>query len=250
MPESPPPCVFLPWDSAFFDCRIARVESHCLDAPLLDSITAWAETEAIDCLYFLADSNHPPTMRLAEDAGFRLVDVRLTLDLSEPATWVEALAAKPAGVTIRAARPEDMDDLAAIARAAHTDTRFYADPHFDARRCDDLYETWIRRSAEGFADAVLVPEVAGRAAGYITCTVNPNDPSTGSIGLLGVGSDSRGMGLGSALVVAALDWFGRAGCRRVTVVTQGRNIDAQRLYQKCRFRTRALQFWYHRWSSG
>lgn len=248
MPESSDPCVMLPWDSDFFGRRIARVKSHCLDAPLIDEIARWTGEQAIDCLYFLADSNHTPTIALAETAGFRLVDVRLTLDLNNPAAAATTLAAtRPPSVHIREAQPNDMDRLAAIARTAHTDTRFYADPHFDYARCEDLYETWIRRSAEGFADQVLVSDQGGRATGYITCTLHAADPATGTIGLLGVGSDSRGAGLGSALVITALDWFGQRGCRQVTVVTQGRNIDAQRLYQKCRFRTRSLQLWYHRW---
>jgi hypothetical protein len=33
----------------------------------------------------------------------------------------------------------------------------------------------------------------------------------------------------------------------VTVVTQGRNLPAQRLYQSRGFRTQRLQVWHHLW---
>ena len=31
------------------------------------------------------------------------------------------------------------------------------------------------------------------------------------------------------------------------VVTQGRNIAGQRLYQRCGFLTRSVELWYHKW---
>jgi ribosomal protein S18 acetylase RimI-like enzyme len=57
------------------------------------------------------------------------------------------------------------------------------------------------------------------------------------------------MGVGRKLVVASLGWFDAHGADRVTVVTQGRNIAAQRLYQRCGFLTRSTGLWYHRWFS-
>jgi hypothetical protein len=33
------------------------------------------------------------------------------------------------------------------------------------------------------------------------------------------------------------------------VVTQARNVPAQRLYQKCGFITRSVELWFHRWSA-
>jgi ribosomal protein S18 acetylase RimI-like enzyme len=51
------------------------------------------------------------------------------------------------------------------------------------------------------------------------------------------------------LTEAALAWFCAQGLQRAQVVTQGRNIAAQRLYQKCGFRTGEIALWYHRWGT-
>jgi hypothetical protein len=49
------------------------------------------------------------------------------------------------------------------------------------------------------------------------------------------------------MVLAALDWFEMQGAKETTVVTQGRNVAAQRLYQQCGFITKTVQFWFHKW---
>jgi len=108
-----------------------------------------------------------------------------------------------------------------------------------------LYETWIEKSCKGYADAVLVAELQGWPVGYISCHLL--DQAEGQIGLFGVSADFQGKGLGQKLVNESLRWFAEQGMRQVTVVTQGRNCRAQRLYQRCGFLTRSVQLWYHRW---
>jgi dTDP-4-amino-4,6-dideoxy-D-galactose acyltransferase len=251
------PCEFLPWDSEFFGRRIARVAARRLDRCLADAVLSFARRERIDCLYFLADSDDACTVRAAEDNGFRLMDVRVTLEWAGGATG-EAAAERPDGsgapgrdapCLIRPASEADLPGLEAIARTAHRDSRFYCDPGFPEERCDALYETWIRRSCEGYADHVVVADVDGRALGYVTCHA-PAGQSRGQIGLVGVSAAARGLGLGSAMIREATGWFSATGRPSVSVVTQGRNTRAQRLYQRCGFVTRSLHLWYHWWSAG
>lgn len=236
--NSAEPAQFLAWDSEFFGVRIGRVAGETLTPELLAQLMDWRLAQAVDCLYFLADPNLPGSLRLAEDNGFHLADLRLTLESSG-----ELSKAIPAGV--RPWQPQDREDLRAIARISHRDSRFYFDGHFPAERCDDLYDTWIDKSLDGYADATLVADVDGRAAGYITCH---SDEQEGRIGLVGVHPDFQGRALGQALVKASLAWFAAAGYSKVSVVTQGRNTRAQRLYQRCGFLTRSVQLWYHWWN--
>lgn len=182
-------------------------------------------------------------MALAEQHGFGLVDVRVTLAC---ALTEHHRATRESGQdNIRPARDADIAALRAIARVSHRDSRFYFDSHFLEPDCNALYETWIENSCHGYADAVLVAEFGGRPAGYISCHLT--DTGVGQIGLLGVDERAQGHGVGGALVLAALTWFGEHHAGDVTVVTQGRNVRAQRLYQRCGFLTSSIQLWYHRW---
>jgi dTDP-4-amino-4,6-dideoxy-D-galactose acyltransferase len=202
---------------------------------------AWCKCNQIDCLYFLADATDPTTVSSAENADFRLVDVRVTLERQ----LNDIPPASPVAGVIRLGTAQDATALRSVARESHRDSRFYYDPHFPRSRCDALYETWIESSLNGYAQAVLVAEVQGKAVAYISCHLP--SPATGQIGLFAVASSARRMGLGRGLIDEALRWFASNGALRVSVVTQGRNVSAQRTYQRCGFETQALQLWYHRW---
>ena len=202
------PCEPLAWDSEFFACRIARVLGGRLDRGRLAAIEAWYRTKPVDCLYFLADSDDPATAALAEEAGFRLVDLRVTLERT-----TAGFDPPKAVSSIRPAREGDIPELRRIAAVSHHDSRFYADPHFDRGRCDELYATWIEKSCR--KDTVFVAEHEHRPAGYISCVLHPETADVGEIGLLAVGAGAQGRGLGGALVGAALRWFVDHGAARV-----------------------------------
>ncbi len=236
-------CEFLPWDSGFFGHRIGRVIPQRLTTANLATVLEWKQAQQIECLYFLADGNDRETLFLAERHGFHMVDIRVTLSYTgvQDAT-VSDLA------FIRPARPDDLLDISAIARYSYRDTRFYFDAHFPRQRCDDFYELWVQKSLTGYADAVQVAETPEGLSGYITCHRGPA-PHEGRIGLVGVSERARGQGIGRQLVLAAQEWARQQTITKFTVVTQGRNIAAQRLYQRCNFITQSVQIWYHRWST-
>lgn len=235
------PYRYLDWDSKFFGRRIAKAEAFSLEASELAQILQWCSIEHIECLYFLIDAHSDP--QLLEDNGFHLVDIRLTLEKQLKYDSVE----NPEAIAsdIRASHPEDIRALRVIARVNYADSRFYHDPHFPREQCDLLYETWIESSCQGYADRVFVASQNEQAVGFITCHLS--ESSTGQIGLLGVHPEMQKQGIGKRLVTAALHYFAQAGKEHVTVVTQGRNIAGQRLYQRCGFTTATVQLWYHGW---
>ena len=233
-------CSGLPWDSGFFKLRIARFSPTYLTPDSLNAALDWCRSNEIDCLYFLAASDHPETVRLAETAGFQFVDIRVTL--------VRETGSQGSGdITNRNVRPFQESDLQAlqeIAAYSHEDSRFFYDAAFPRERCRALFETWIERSCHGWAQAVFVAEVDGVPSGYCTCHIEGN---AGTIGLVALGPHAQGRGLGRHLVEAALSYFRQHKVPEVTVVTQGRNCKAQRLYQRCGFVTQSAMLWYHKW---
>ncbi|HEX8235080.1 MAG TPA: GNAT family N-acetyltransferase [Abditibacteriaceae bacterium] len=237
-------CRFLEWDSRFFGRNIACVTVEHLDVGQHEQVRLWCEDNAIDCLYFLADSDGGNINRTQAN-GFCLRDVRVTLELRRVVQEVEG-ALHSFGVAPY--DPQDLHALRNLARISHRDTRFYRDGNFPTDLCDRLYETWIEKSCQGQADAVFVARLDGQAVGYVTCHLEANnDVRAGSIGLVGVAAEAQRKGFGQALIETAVQWFDGRGVERITVVTQGHNVAAQRLYQKCGFATCEVQFWFHRW---
>jgi dTDP-4-amino-4,6-dideoxy-D-galactose acyltransferase len=238
-------CQYLHWDSDFFGYRIARITLNHLTEDVIEQVIRWCNSHAIDCLYFLGDPDDAVTVRLAEDNRFRLLDIRVTFEkqidniLVTREIDIECL--------IRHCTPDDIQSLRAIAKVSHRDSRFYYDSNFPVTLCDALYETWIEKSCHGYADAVLVAELQGQPVGYISCSLLGRQE--GNIGLFAVGVASRGQGVSKQLVNESLRWFAEQGVTQVTVVTQGRNFKAQRLYQRFGFLTRSVQLWYHWWVS-
>jgi ribosomal protein S18 acetylase RimI-like enzyme len=190
-------------------------------------------------MYLPASADDHDEINGAQAVGFQFVDTRLGF----------ARQTAPCGPAsrVRLYRAADLQRLRAIARTSHEVTRFFADPHFPREGCRDLYDRWIVRSCEeGWADAVFVVDVDGYASGYVTCHLD-GAARRGSIGLTAVSAASRGAGLGRDLVCGALAWFDERGCEEVSIVTQGANVGAQRLFQACGFRTASAGIWLHRW---
>lgn len=237
-------CRFLDWDSQFFGHRIARLEGDRLRPDELPAIHHWCAAERIDCLYFLADTRDPETIETAEADGFGFKDLRVTYE------WRSSLGARGIQprigerVHVRDHRAGDIEPLVQIARATHTDSRFFFDRRFDPQKAALLYETWIRKACAGAAARVFVGECDGAPAGYLSCHLTAG---AGQIGLVAVAPAFHGQGIGRAMIETALRWFQDSAATDITVVTQGRNVLAHRFYQSAGFLTRSIESWHHKW---
>lgn len=217
----------LAWDTEFWGVRIGQAYAPDVDR--------WAIENTIGCLCLLVSADDPDQIQDAEIRGFRYTDIRVKLERA-------TAAANVAG--IRDAVDVDIDRLAEIARGAHRITRFYSDPTFPRERCDDLYAGWIRNSCAGWAAAVLVAGPVGAPTGYVT--VHFSDGAA-SIGLIAVDESCRGCGIGYDLVRAALGRAFDLDAELMTIVTQGRNVSALRVFERAGFRTCQTDVWLHRW---
>jgi ribosomal protein S18 acetylase RimI-like enzyme len=233
------PCRHLEWDSAFFGKRIGRVQSTLRDAEAAREVETWAHSQAIDCLYHLVDAADVAAIRRAEESGFLLADVRVSLEHRASAGGTPA----PEGVRICA--PGDLPGLLEQARAHHEQTRFFRDARFSPERARDLYALWLEKTYSDPGGRIFLAEREGRSAGYIACEIGPG--KTGRIALAGVDPAHRGKGVGTQLVRAALDWFEANGTTSRNVVTQGANIPALRLYASNGFYPVRTELWYHKW---
>lgn len=237
----------LSWDSEFFDLPIGQITSAQLDNRSIEQMLAEAHSLGLRCLYFTADPNDRITVKLAEQHHFHLVDVRIVLE--------HPFRKRPAPVPRYPISPQlvigppldselpHLQDIAA--QIGHT-SRFHFDTNFGPDQSERLYRLWIANACRGFADAVFIARwhEQGEAVGLITCTLR-HDIS--HIQLAGVHADHRQHGVGTGLVQAALDWAKGQGAVVMEVVTQARNVPAQRLYQQMGFFTQSMSLYYHKW---
>jgi dTDP-4-amino-4,6-dideoxy-D-galactose acyltransferase len=237
-----PPCELLPWDTEFFGFKVAQV-ARDVDADGITAADQWCRTEQVRVAYLQLPVERAEELRHAETLGFRFADLRLAFatDGPTPAEPVETGTA----LKVREHEASDTTTLEHIASTAHHDSRFYTDGRFPRDRCDALYQAWIRRSCTEADRRVLVAEHEGDVAGYLAYRAD-EQARLAVIELVGVEASHRGAGVGSALVRAGLEGSLRS-VPRVEVVTQGRNLAAQRLYQRAGMITSSVAVWLHRW---
>lgn len=239
------PCRELDWDSRWWGIRTAEVVGPLADRDDIDLVDRWSTRNRVRLLYFLCPSSEVAVAQAAEAAGFRLMDIRVSLENSETARR-HARRNHSDEVGIRSARADDADRLGRLASENFRFTRFYADVGLPDDRCDELYKVWIEQDCRGGADTVLIAERRGAVAGYISCSVD-RTLHRGQIGLIGVAGPLRGQGIGSLVLEESLAWFQREGAISVNVVTQGRNTSALGLYERHGFVHTNTSLWFHKW---
>lgn len=232
--------VRLPWDSNHFGFPIGRLlPTSVSDAELLDA-TRTADLSGIRCLYWLSDPDDSQ-VALGESAGFKVVDVRVELAANVGSRAPD----RDEATTLREAGESDLVALKSLASRSHRNTRFYTDGSFPTDRADALYGTWIEKSFKDPRQDVLTSGPVGEPSGYIAFGIS--EDGNGEIGLVAVADSHRGKGLGSALVSSAVGRLARQGIDHVSVVTQGANQAAHRLYNALGFSERGRLVWLHRW---
>ncbi|MBL8861863.1 MAG: GNAT family N-acetyltransferase [Planctomycetes bacterium] len=230
----------LEWDSTFFGFRIGTLVGAPRSADDVAQVVAEARAQDVACLYALCSADDQVAIESLAGGGARFVDVRMTFER----VLTSADAAASAG-QIRPATADDVPELRALAATSHGSSRFYADRRFPRERCDALFAAWIERSCTGWADVVLVADEGSGVRGYTTGHARAGDLA--EIGLVAVDARAQGRGLGHRLVTGTLAVLAARGARKATVVTQGRNVGAQRLYESIGFRTQSVQTWHHLW---
>lgn len=228
MPPSDP-AELLPWDSDFWGVRIGRV----LGSPG-QAVDEWARAHDVACLY-LCTPDEPDAVREAEDAGFSLVEPRLTMTYRAGTE-----GARVDDVPVREAGPDDLPALRELAGRTEYVSRFAFDPRFAARAAE-YFAAWIER-----ADAVLVADRDRRVLGYITCRL-PDSGVDSWFGIVAVDDETRVRGVGTALLGEGSDWLLSRGMETVSVAVAARNIATLRYVERFGFMASRFELWFHKW---
>lgn len=123
-------------------------------------------------------------------------------------------------------------------------SRFFRDERFPKNLFRKLYTSWVQNCFSGRCDANLVAFVGKRPAGWVGLIKKGREAV---IDLVGVLPKFQGSGVGSALADSAERWAKQNGVTKMSVVTEGETIGAQRYYQKHGFLVSEYRLVYHVW---
>ena len=237
----------LDWDSAFFGVKVARLNDPGLSDPQLSEALAALRADGVRLVYWHAD--RPRDADVIGRLGGHLADRKVTyvMDVRGHAGVNGALEVPecPDGLVEPHAPSMPLQDLESLAIQSGEHSRFALDPNIPREAFIGLYTRWIHRAiGQDMAQEVLVIRAGERVVAMVTLGVKNG---RGDIGLLAVDQHHRGLHHGERLLQAARGWFQQAGVELAQVVTQGANVPACRLYEKCGYTVETVQHVHHFW---
>ena len=150
--------------------------------------------------------------------------------------------------TIRRAEASDLPDLGRLGAslmAVHHgfDPRRFMAP---GDRPEDGYASFLGSQLQDEDAAVFVAVRDGRVAGYVYAGLEPLSwkelrDAAGFVHDVIVASDSRGLGIASALMEAALVWLKSRGAPRAILWTATANASAQAVFDQLGFRRTMIE---------
>lgn len=214
----------LPWDSAFFECRVTRldIKDDCIVDSLKKELSKQGNYEFDVCYVFVYHNSTEITSYL-QSLGAVLYDHKVTFkkDISK-----ESIDNTETCVTeIKCLTQEAID----IAVSSGIHSRFYLDPHFRAKQ-PLLYKQWITNCFErnnGRVLGIVQDNVLTAIAG-----VSVSD-RVGHLELIAVNPNYRRQGFAKRLIKTAEKFYLDSNVSTAEVVTQLNNTAACSTYQSC-----------------
>lgn len=232
----------LPWDSRFFGYKVARIDQILASPQVsieviksgLREYAAWAQGHGVRYLFARVDASEVAAIQGLCLAGYTLIETRHTYHCPLADYAHERYA-------VREATAADLPRLQETARImVNPYDRFHADPFIDPNAADALMEQWVKASLlEGFADRVIVPDVAEPEALATVRTFKKQWPAWGrKMGQLTFGAVQPSFrGWYSKLISEANYWLrDTAGADICLFTTQAANHAAIRSVEKLGFR--------------
>lgn len=232
---------FLDWDSQFFGIKVANIPTSDLGPPELATVIEALKIDEYKMAYWAAEQELSCTD--AHNLGGILVDLKTTyrVDLQS----IELVAGDVSTSVATYSGRQENSVLESLAIQAGEYSRFAVDPNFSEEKVSALYRVWMNNAIQGIGTKeILVIREKGEIAGMITLG---EKEGSGHIGLLAVDQHFRGARLGGKLVRAAQVWFKNHDYHYCQVVTQGKNLAACALYEKCNFAMSSRRYFYHFW---
>ena len=235
--------VVLKWDSSFWGYPVCLVTSRKLTDNIIYRINKFVKKNKVKLIQYLCNCHDRKSVSLAEQNRFAFKDIRLTF---EKDLRYSKVAKNSLNKNFKIAKSKDVKQIYKISDSIYKDSRYYFDQNFDEKKVQEFYNLWLYKAVKNLFDNLcLIYCKNNKPISY--CTLRYKNNNEAVIGLFGVSKELNGKGIGTKLINKVVSFLTAKGYKKITVVTQGRNLYAQRLYQKAGFFTKGTELWYHKW---
>jgi len=237
----------LDFDTQLFGFKVGKFMDSRISSEKAAEIIRECKSNNIKCIYADLDINDFVSLGTAVKYGFVISDIRVIFekDLTNFENNYERKL-RDYGID-DIVKDEDLPYLEILSKELSLTSRFEFDNNFPKGSAERLYKLWMVNSInKRVADKTFIArEIKSQnAVGVITCKKNSD---YGEIILFVVSKEHKGKGLGTFILNRTFHFFKENSIKKVRVVTQARNIPAQRLYQKNGFLTCATSVLFHLW---
>ena len=234
--------VILKWDSNL-GYPVCLVTSRKLTDNIIYRINKFVKKNKVKLIQYLCNCHDRKSVSLAEQNRFAFKDIRLTF---EKDLRYNKVAKNSLNKNFKIAKSKDVKQIYKISDSIYKDSRYYFDQNFDEKKVQEFYNLWLYKAVKNLFDNLcLIYCRNNKPISY--CTLRYKNNNEAIIGLFGVSKQFNGKGIGTKLINKVVSFLTAKGYKKITVVTQGRNLYAQRLYQKAGFFTKSTELWYHKW---
>ncbi len=230
-------------DTERFGFKIAKINT--LDEPIEDLLN---NLKINDYRLILSKVNalDIDLINELEENGFLLKDIQLTYkyEVNEPVPYK-----LPEDLIIREANLSDKKALYDIAINSFQKYGHYAaDPKLDSDKCKEIYGDWIVRSFEKkVADNILVAEVNGKVAGFLSHKIYVNNFKYAAGGIGAVDPTYRNKDIFKAITISGLNWASENNCDWVEHNVLITNYPVNRSFSKLGFKISNSFITFHKW---
>jgi RimJ/RimL family protein N-acetyltransferase len=229
---------FLDWDTKFFSFNVAQIISKNLYTLDFEKKLKILKDKKIKLLQYKCDINDEKNLDAAQRNNFKYVDLRIQYKKKIK------LNIESKKYLLSVAKKKDISILKKKFASRFNFTRYYTDNNFDKKKILEFYKNWIERSVKGqFDDYTLLMKEKNKIIGF--CTLKERSNNSATIGLVSVIKSKNQYGL--KLIKGVENFLFLKGIKKLYVVTQGRNHQAQKLYDRCFFKIDKVKCYYHLW---
>ena len=233
----------LEWDTRFWGFPVAFLSSRHLTENILYRINLFIKKNNIRLVEYLCNCHDKQSVNLAEKNNFKFKDIRLTYE-RKISNQEDIFLDRDMKFGI--ALKKDISKLRKLSKNIYLDSRYYFDDNFNKSKVQEFYMSWVEKSVKKiFDDECYILSKRKNLVAY--CSIRYLNKFETNIGLIGVDPKEAGKGNGKKILNKVFNVLYKKGVRRISVVSQGRNYAAQRLYQKNGFLTSSTELWYHKW---